>query len=79
MIQKNKFGLIESYILKVINFLIFRDFSQIFLNLFKLIFYFRKSKMVFISRSDVAKHRHVTTYVRAHVCACARVCARLSN
>ena len=29
---KNKFGLIWSCILKVVNFLIFRDFSRIFLN-----------------------------------------------
>ena len=40
MIQKNKFGLIWSFILKVMNFLIFRDFSQIiimFMNLFEFI------------------------------------------
>ena len=31
MIQQNKFRLISSSILKVMNFLIFRDFSRIFL------------------------------------------------
>ena len=31
---KTKFGLIWSYILKVMNFLIFRDFSRIFLEFF---------------------------------------------
>ena len=35
---KNKFELIWSYILKVMNFTIFRNFSGIFLNLIK--FYF---------------------------------------
>ena len=41
--KNNKFGLIWSCILKVMNFLIFRDFSRIFLNLFKVIFYFLKN------------------------------------
>ena len=40
---KNKFGLIWSFILKVINFLIFRNFLKK-LNLFKAIFDFKKNK-----------------------------------
>ena len=37
MIQKNKFGLIWSYILKVMKFLIFKDFFRIF-RIFKIYF-----------------------------------------
>ena len=37
MIKQDKFGLIWSYILKVMNFLIFRDFSRGFLNFFDFI------------------------------------------
>ena len=33
--KKDKFGLIWSYLLKVMNFLIFRDFLRIFLNFYE--------------------------------------------
>ena len=55
------------------NFLIFRYFYKIFLNLFKLIFYLKKiQKMVFISQADVAERHHVATCVS--VCVCAHLC-----
>ena len=37
MIEQNKFGLTQSYLLKDMNFLIFRDFSRIFLVFYKFI------------------------------------------
>ena len=51
------------------NFLIFRDFSRIFLNLFKLNFELKKG--FYTSRADVMERCHVTAYVC--VCAFARV------
>ena len=44
-IQQNKFELIWSYILKVMNFTIFRNFSGIFLNLFDFYFDFLSFKI----------------------------------
>ena len=40
---KNIFELISTCILKVMNFQIFRDFFEIFLNLFIIIFNFKKN------------------------------------
>ena len=48
------------------NFLIFRDFSRIFLNFFWIFLDFKIKKLLFISRADVAraiKCCRVTTYV----------------
>ena len=68
------------------NFLIFREFSRIFLNFSKFIldlFQFYKNKSYhFLSLVDVAVDaasvctRHVAMYVYRHVCACVRVQAR---
>ena len=67
------------------NFLIFRDFSRIFLNLFRIIFdFFKIKKYDFISRADVgadvAEHRHMpmcvhTTWRRTCAYVCVQVCA----
>ena len=69
LIQKNKFELIWSCILKVVIFSNFLEISGIFLNLFNSIFYFKiitKNKKGFLlPRADVAEHSHVTT--RGHV------------
>ena len=46
MIKKDKFGLIWSYILKDMNFLIFRDFLRIFLFFNKFIWIYFKLKRI---------------------------------
>ena len=48
----NIFGLIWSCILKFINFLIFRDFSRIFLNISEL-FLMKNIKNLFLMRADM--------------------------
>ena len=88
MIKQDKSGLIWSYIFKVINFLIFRDFSKKFLNLFGFISTFKIRNVVLISRADMVANvvgaitrRHMVTCVhfmwhtRVLVRACVRVCA----
>ena len=68
------------------NFLIFRDFSRFFMNLFEL----NSFKIFILSCAEVAdnvvrmkKWHHVATYetatchARVHVCTCVRVCARV--
>ena len=65
------------------NFLILSDFSKIFLNLFKLVFYFKKIKKLFLYREltwcKVATWRHmymprgdacVRNRARVHTCVC---------
>ena len=64
------------------NFLIFRDFFEIFLNLFRRIFYlFFKIKNAYISHADMAadmatcvltRWRHMCADLNAQVCMCVR-------
>ena len=71
------------------NFIIFRNFSIVFLNLFGFILNLKYLKYIFISHVDMATdmaraitHRHVATYVhatwcmRVHVLACVSACVR---
>ena len=81
MIQKNKFGLIWSCILKVINFLIFRDFSRIFSNFSEFIlnlFIFQIIQIFFIYHVDVALRIHVKTLRRMRTPRAAHVRLSLS-
>ena len=62
MIQKNKFGLIHTSILKVMKILIFRDFFEFSSSYFL----FKKIKKWFlILRADMVERRHVATCVHA--------------
>ena len=76
--------------MKDLNFLIFRDFSRIFLFFMSLIQFFLIKKIIILSHADVAvnvagvkMHRHVVVYVhttwctRMRVCAYARVCTHV--
>ena len=71
LIQQYKFGLIWSYNLKVMNFLIFRNFIEFFLNLFKPNFDFKRIKNGFyLSRADEVERHHMATrthHVAAYV------------
>ena len=54
MVRKKKFGLIWSYILKVTNFIIFRDFLEFFQIYFGFIWPFKSKKIKFLSWADMA-------------------------
>ena len=91
MIQENKFGFIWSCILKVINFIIFRNFLEFFIIYLNLFLILKEEKNDFyLSRVDVAEYCHVATrvrvtwqpiyaYVSSHVCASMCACARESD
>ena len=87
---KNKFRLIWSLILNIINLIIFKDFSRIFLILYKFIWIYFELKR--IKKSDLYRmltwqltwherkwHHHVAAYEHAIwcTCMCVRMCARL--
>ena len=88
--NSKKIGLIWRYILKFVNFLIFRDFSRIFLIFYEFIsiyFELKRIKNIFLLCVDVEAdvawekmHRHMAAYVHAtwrthmHLRACVPVC-----
>ena len=90
MNEQNKFGSIWSCIVEVMNFLIYRDFSRIFPNFYKIYFGFiwiYKIKKLFLFcpltwqlMCAIWRHVYVTRGIQcALVCACVLLCASVMS